>query len=223
MTDEDAPEVAVRAEALGYSYGDGIALEDVSFEVAPGEVLVLVGPEGAGKSTIIKMLTGQMAPQQGTVEILGMAMASERRAISTRIGVCFQERTLYPTLTARENLSFFAQLFRVEGFDVDALLDRVGLGDHAGQRAGALTAGMQQRLMVARALVNRPEVLVLDEPTAGLNEAAAATVRTIIGDEAQRGVAVVVATADGREADQLAGRVATIDEGRIQLADRRLE
>jgi ABC-2 type transport system ATP-binding protein len=219
MTDEQTPAVALRADNIGYSYGERTAVDDVSLEVAAGEILGLLGPNGAGKSTAIKMLTGQLVPAQGTIEILGMAMPAEREAIQARMGVCFEERNLYPSLTARENLIFFARLFAVEGFDVDALLDRVGLGDRAGERVSGLSKGMQQRLMVARALVNRPDILFLDEPTDGLDPVSARAVRDIIRQEAQRGVAVLLTTHDMHEADELADRVAFINEGTILALD----
>ena len=219
MTDEDRPAVALRAQGLGYSYGDTLAIDDISFEVAPGEILGLLGPDGAGKSTIIKLLTGQLPPRQGTVEILDMAMPAHRKAAHTRIGVCFQERNLYPSLTARENLTFFARLFRLEGFDVDTLLDRVGLSDRGGQRVAWLPGDMQQRLMLARALVNRPEILFVDEPTVGLDAAAARAIRAIIREEAQRGAAVILATRDMHEADELSDRVALVNAGKILALD----
>ena len=219
MTDEDAPDAALRAEGLEYSYGDGVAVDEVSFEVAPGEILGLLGPGGAGKSTIIKLLTGQLPSGQGTVEILGLAMPAQRKAIATRIGVCFEARNLYPSLTARENLTFFARLFRVEGFDVDALLDRVALGDRAGERVAGLSGEMQQRLMLAWAPVNRPEILFVDEPTDGLDAASAQAIRAILREEAHRGVAVVLATHDMHEADELSDRVALVNEGKILALD----
>ena len=219
MTDQDTVDAALRAQALGYSYGDQVAVEDVSFDVAPGEVLALLGPAGAGKSTIVKILTGQLVPTQGTVEVVGMAMASKRKAISSRIGVCFDQPTLYPSLTVHQNLTFFARLFGVEGFDGAALLDRVGLGDRAGARVAALSPALQQRLMVARALVNRPEVLFLDEPTHGLDATSAAVITEVVAEESERGVAVVLASQNMREADDLADRVALLDEGRILALD----
>ncbi|MPZ72518.1 MAG: ATP-binding cassette domain-containing protein [Nitriliruptorales bacterium] len=219
MTADDAPDVALRAEAIGYSYGDRVAAEDVTFDIASGEILGFLGPNGAGKSTTMKMLTGQLVPRTGVIDILGMRMPKQREEIQARIGVCFEEKNLYPSLTARENLKFFAQLFGVEGFGADALLERVGLKGRGGERVSGFSKGMQQRLMVGRALVNRPDVLFLDEPTDGLDPVSARAVRAIIKEEAERGAAVLLTTHDMHEADALSDRVAFINDGRILALD----
>ena len=219
MTAADPPDVALRAEAISYAYGDRSAVSDVSFSVAPGEVLGFLGPNGAGKSTTIKMLTGQLVAQSGSIEILGMSMPDEREAIQARIGVSFEEKNLYPALTARENLRFFARLFGVRDLDVDALLERVGLEGRGKDRVGGFSKGMQQRLMFARALVNAPDVLFLDEPTDGLDPVSARSIRQLIAGEAQRGAAVLLTTHDMHEADQLSDRVAFIDDGKILALD----
>jgi len=214
-----AGDLALRASDLRYAYGDRVAVDGVSFELAPGEVLGLLGPNGAGKSTTIKMLIGLLPPQAGSIEVLGMAMTEHRSAIQARLGVVFEEKNLYPTLSGRENLAFFARLFARRDVDLDALLERVGLATRGRDRVSGYSKGMRQRLTVARALLNRPDVLVLDEPTDGLDPVSARSIRGLIREEAERGVAVLLTTHDMYEADGLSDRVAFIDEGRILALD----
>lgn len=210
---------AVVARRLSYSYGDHVAVDGISVDVAPGEILGFLGPNGAGKSTTIKMLTGQLRPDGGTIEVLGMAMPAERTAIQQRIGVCFEEKNLYLSMSAEENLRFFARLFGMARFDPAPLLDRVGLADRAGDRVSEYSKGMRQRLMMARTLVNRPDVLFLDEPTDGLDPVSARRIRELVRDEAARGAAVLLTTHDMMEADGLSDRVAFVNEGRVLAMD----
>jgi ABC-type multidrug transport system ATPase subunit len=210
---------ALSAHDLRFVYGDRVAVDGVSFALGPGETLGLLGPNGAGKSTTIKMLIGLLRPQAGRIEILGMSMPEDRSAIQARIGVVFEEKNLYPTLTGRENLAFFARLFGLRDPDLDGLLERVGLGTRGRDRVSGYSKGMRQRLTVARALLNRPDVLFLDEPTDGLDPVSARSIRALIREEAERGAAVLLTTHDMHEADQLSDRVAFIDEGRLLALD----
>jgi len=209
---------AISASDLVYSYGDVKAVDGVSFSVAPGETLGFLGPNGAGKSTTIKMLTGQLRPNRGSIEILGMRMADHREDIQGRIGVCFEEKNLYSAMSGRENLVFFARLHGVDA-DPDELLDRVGLSTRGRDRVAGYSKGMRQRLMMARALVNSPDVLFLDEPTDGLDPVSARTIRELIRAEAARGAAVLLTTHDMYEADGLSDRVAFINQGKILATD----
>jgi ABC-type multidrug transport system ATPase subunit len=210
---------ALVVEGISYAYGDTVAVDGVSFELARGEVLGFLGPNGAGKSTTIKMVTGQLEPARGRISILGMEMPHERGAIQARIGVCFEEKNVYPTLTGRENLAFFARLFGLRDVDLDGLLARVGLEERGRDRVSDYSKGMRQRLMIARTLINRPDVLFLDEPTDGLDPVSARTIRRLIHDEAERGAAVLLTTHDMYEADELSDRVAFIDRGRVLALD----
>jgi ABC-type multidrug transport system ATPase subunit len=212
-------EVVLRADGLRYAYGDRVAVDGVNLSLSRGEILGLLGPNGAGKSTAIKMLIGLLPPRSGRIEILGMDMARQRSEIQARIGVVFEEKNLYLNLSGRENLAFFARLFGLRDVDLDALLDRVGLGARGGDRVSGYSKGMRQRLTVARALLNRPDVLFLDEPTDGLDPVSARSVRALIREEAERGVAVLLTTHDMYEADELSDRVAFINEGRILASD----
>jgi ABC-2 type transport system ATP-binding protein len=211
--------VALRAEGLRFAYGDRLAVDDLSCTVGRGEILGLLGPNGAGKSTTIRMLIGLLAPQAGTIEILGLPLDRHLAEVQARIGVVFEEKNLYPTLSGLENLAFFARLFGLHDLDLDALLDRVGLAGRGRDRVRGYSKGMRQRLTVARALLNRPDVLFLDEPTDGLDPVSARAIRGVIREEADRGVAVVLTTHDMHEADELSDRVAFINEGRILALD----
>jgi ABC-type multidrug transport system ATPase subunit len=209
----------LRAEDLSFAYGELIAVDAVSLQVGRGEILGVLGPNGAGKSTVIKMLTGQLPPRTGNIEVFGLDLGRDRTAIQGRIGVCFEEKNVYPTLSGRENLRFFARLFGRRDLDVTPLLERVGLAERGDDRVAGYSKGMRQRLMIARALVNEPDVLFLDEPTDGLDPVSARTIRRLILDEAARGAAVLLTTHDMYEADELADRVAFIDRGRILAVD----
>lgn len=210
---------AITVNGLSHAYGDFKAIDDISFEVAPGEVLGFLGPNGAGKSTTIKVLTGQVPLQAGSVEILGMQRGGDRSAIQKRINVSFEEKNLYEDMTAKENLAFFARLYGVRDIDLEALLRRVGLADRMNDRVDSYSKGMRQRLMVARCLVNSPDVLFLDEPTDGLDPVSAKSVRQLIHQEAERGCAVMLTTHDMMEADKLSDRVAFINGGKLIAVD----
>jgi ABC-2 type transport system ATP-binding protein len=211
--------VAIDAANLVYSYGDIRAVDDVSFSVAEGEILGFLGPNGAGKSTTIKMLTGQLTPESGTIRILGMDHGRQREHIQARMGVCFEEKNLYESMSGRENLRFYASLFGNTDLDTDEALRRVGLADRGDGRVAKYSKGMRQRLMMARALVNTPDVLFLDEPTDGLDPVSAQAIRRLIRQEAARGAAVLLTTHDMHEADELSDRVAFINEGRLHALD----
>jgi ABC-2 type transport system ATP-binding protein len=210
---------AIEVSDLSYSYGDIKAVDGVSFSVAPGEILGFLGPNGAGKSTTIKMLTGQLGPDSGSIRVLGMSHTDQREQIQARMGVCFEEKNLYEAMSGEENLRFFASLFGIKGVDTDGLLRRVGLGDRAKDRVAKYSKGMRQRLMMARTLVNSPDVLFLDEPTDGLDPVSAKAIRVLIEQEADRGAAVLLTTHDMHEADELSDRVAFITDGRLHAID----
>jgi ABC-type multidrug transport system ATPase subunit len=213
------PEAAIRVEDVRFCYGDLEALRGISFEVAPGEILGFLGPNGAGKSTTIKILTGQLPLKTGRAQVLGIDVTADDPVVQAHIGVCFEEKNLYELMSGRENLRFFARLFGIRDPDVDGLLRKVGLGDRAKDPVGKYSKGMRQRLMMARALVNTPKVLFLDEPTDGLDPVSSRAIRTLIRQEADRGAAVLLTTHDMFEADELSDRVAFINEGRIHAID----
>ncbi len=210
---------AIVAEDLTYSYGELTAVNHINFSVGQGEILGFLGPNGAGKSTTIKMLTGQLRPKAGKAVLLGQDVTKHAKQIQAQIGVSFEITNLYEQMSAVENLTLFARLFGVQDFDVQTLLDRVGLGGRGNERVEGYSKGMKQRLMVARALVNKPAILFLDEPTEGLDPASAKAIRTIIFEEQARGATVFLTTHDMVEADKLADRVAFINQGEIVALD----
>ncbi len=210
---------AIVAEKLTYRYGDHLAVDHISFEVGAGEVLGFLGPNGAGKSTTVKMLTGQLRPMEGRAELLGLDIVRQPKKVQAQIGVCFEFTNLYEQMSAEENLNLFARLFGVRAFDAGAVLQRVGLASRARDRVETYSKGMKQRLMVARALINQPQILFLDEPTEGLDPTSAAAIRQVIQEEQARGATVFLTTHDMHEADKLSNRVAFIHQGRIVALD----
>jgi ABC-type multidrug transport system ATPase subunit len=212
-------DTAIRVEDVRFSYGNLEVLHGISFEVAPGEILGFLGPNGAGKSTTIKILTGQLPLKAGRAQVLGIEVTADDPLVQAQIGVCFEEKNLYELMSGRENLRFFARLFGIKDLDADGLLRKVGLADRARDPVGKYSKGMRQRLMMARALVNTPRVLFLDEPTDGLDPVSSRAIRTLIKQEADRGAAVLLTTPDMFEADELSDRVAFINEGRIHAID----
>ncbi len=218
-TSQRKPAEAIVVDDVHFSYGKRPAVRGISFAVAPGEILGFLGPNGAGKSTTIKMLIGQYRPERGSIRVLGHDVVREREAVQSRLGVCFEEKNLYPTMSGVEHLRFFARLHGLREVDVDGLLGRVGLATRGRDRVAGYSKGMRQRLMIARALVNDPDVLVLDEPSDGLDPVSAQTIRGVIREQAEKGAAVILTTHDMWEADALSDRVAFINDGRIYAID----
>lgn len=210
---------AILSENLTYRYGSLTAVDHISFTVGEGEILGFLGPNGAGKSTTVKMLTGQLRPREGRAELLGQDVSRHAKRLQAQIGVCFELTNLYEPMTAADNLNLFARLFGVRNFDADALLERVGLGGKGKVKVETFSKGMRQRLMVARALVNKPRILFLDEPTDGLDPVSAEAIRNIILQEQAQGVTVFLTTHDMLEADKLSNRVAFINKGQIVALD----
>ncbi len=211
---------AIVAEKLAYWYGELVAVDHISFNVAEGEILGFLGPNGAGKTTTIKMLTGLMKPKAGRAVLLGLDMAKNVDKVQGEMGVCFEVTNLYEQMSGLENLRFFARLFDINGFDAYALLKRVGLEGREKDRVETYSKGMKQRLMVARSIVNRPKVLFLDEPTAGLDPTSSEAILKIILEERERGATIFLTTHDMVEADKLSDRVAFMNEGKIVALDK---
>lgn len=210
---------AIIAEDLTYRYGDLTAVDRISFTVGEGRIFGFLGPNGAGKSTTVNMLTGQLKPHGGKATVLGVDIAESAKQVQAQIGVGFEVSNHYEQLSAADNLNLFARLFGVRDFDAEALLRRVGLGERGSDAVEKYSKGMKQRLMVARALVNRPRILFLDEPTEGLDPVSAEAIRNLILEERQRGVTIFLTTHDMLEAERLSDRVAFINQGKIAALD----
>ena len=210
---------AIIAEELSYWYGELVAVDHISFSVAEGEILGFLGPNGAGKTTAINMLTGLLRPKAGKAVVLGMDVTKNVKKVQEKIGVCFEDTNLYEQLSAVENLRLFARLFGRSRFNANALLKAVGLEGREKDKVEAYSKGMKRRLMVARSLVSRPEVLFLDEPTAGLDPTSAESIRSIILKVRERGATILLATHDMMEADKLSDRIAFMNQGKIVALD----
>ena len=212
-------EKSIIVENLTYRYGDLLAVDHINFDVGQGEILGFLGPNGAGKTTTVKMLTGQLLPKDGRATLLGLDVAKQTAEVQSRIGVCFEQTNLYEQMSAIDNLNLFADLFGVKDFDGFSLLKRVGLAGREKDKVSGYSKGMKQRLMIARSIVNSPEILFMDEPTTGLDPVSAEAIRHLIQDERNRGATVFLTTHDMWEADKLCDRVAFMESGKIAALD----
>jgi ABC-2 type transport system ATP-binding protein len=198
--------------------GDVLALEDVDLDVQEGEIFGFLGPNGAGKSTTIDVLLDFVRPTSGTVSVLGMNPQSQGVALRQRVGVLPDGYHVYDRLTGRQHVQFAVDSKGVDD-DVDALLDRVDVLAAADRKAGGYSKGMTQRLVLAMALVGEPDLLVLDEPTTGLDPNGAREIREIIRAEAARGATVFFSSHILEQVEAVCDRVCILDEGRVVAVD----
>ena len=215
---EDAAPV-VLARELSKSYGERVAVAGIDFQVSPGICFGFLGPNGAGKTTTMKMIYGLATVGDGQLRVLGMDARTERRQIKSRLGVVPQETNLDGDLTVRENLVQQASYFGIHPEQsvprAEELLEFALIGDRADERIHALSGGMKRRLLIARALVNDPELIVLDEPTTGLDPQARLAVWRALERLRRRGVTLLLTTHYMEEAARLCDRLLIMDEGRI--------
>ncbi len=208
--------------ALQKSFGTLKAVDGISLQVRQGEIFGLLGPNGAGKTTIIQMICGLMKPDAGEIYINGQLVKPGQPAVTQKVGLCTQTNILWEKLTCFEQLVFVGQMYRLSKRQIhqraDELLDQLGLGEKRNQLAGALSGGMQRRLNLALALVNDPDLVVLDEPEAGLDPQSRVLVREYIHSLARQKT-VILTTHNMDEADRLSDRVAIIDHGRLLVMD----
>lgn len=210
----------VVVERLVKHYGVTKAVDDISFSVREGEVFGLLGHNGAGKTTTIRMLTGRSRPTAGRATIAGYDVVGDRDAIKPLINLVFEEQNLYERFSGRDLLRIFADLYAVPRARADELLADVGLDDAAAARKiKTYSTGMRQRLLVARALINSPRVLFLDEPTRGLDPSSARDLRGIVARLSREGTTIVLTTHYMEEADELCHRVAFLSRGQIVALD----
>jgi ABC-2 type transport system ATP-binding protein len=201
-----------------------VAVDDLSLEIPPGEFFGLLGPNGAGKTTLVRMICTLLEPTAGSLSVFGYDAVRNASEVRRRIGaVLAGERSVYWKLTGRENLDYFAALYRVPSRDtprrIDAVLDEVGLSDRADDYVERYSHGMRQRLILARALLPDPPLLVLDEPTIGLDPQAARNLRDLLQRLHGEGRTILLTTHYMEEADQLCERIGIIDRGRIIALD----
>jgi ABC-2 type transport system ATP-binding protein len=220
-----APEPgAVRTTGLGKTYPDGtVAVHELDLTIHPGEVFALLGPNGAGKSTTVGMLTTGVLPTAGSAQVAGVDVVEQPALARRAIGVVPQRNTLDRSLSVRNNLVFHGRFFGLRAAEARVQADRrlaqVALTAAADKAVDALSGGMAQRLMIARAVLHRPAVLFLDEPTTGLDPQSRRAVHEIVRELRAVGQTIVLITHDMHEADQLADRVAIIDHGRLLALD----
>ena len=203
---------AVSVEDLVITYDDVDAVRGISFEVGAGEVVALLGPNGAGKTSTIETLEGYRRPDGGRVRVLDLDPVTQHEHLAPRIGVMLQDGGVYPGIRPTEMLRLLASLYD-DPIDPDTLLDLVGLAERARATWRQLSGGEQQRLSLAMALIGRPEVAFLDEPTAGVDVRGRQVIRQVIRDLADDGAAVLVSTHELDEAERIADRVVIIDRG----------
>jgi linearmycin/streptolysin S transport system ATP-binding protein len=216
---EVSPRNALQVSDLSKRYGATEAVAGLSFDVREGEVFGLLGPNGAGKTTTIAMLATERRPSDGDALVFGHSIRREARAVRRMIGVAPQQIALYPMLTAAENLRFFARIYGIRraglGDRIDHLLGLVGLQDHRDGYVGTFSGGMQRRLNLAVALVHEPRLLLLDEPTAGVDAHSRRRIFEIIGRLRDAGNAILYTTHYMEEAEGLCDRLGIMDQGKM--------
>ena len=201
---------------LSYSYGERLALDGLTLDVAAGTIFGLLGPNGSGKSKLLSMLIGRRQPASGTISVLGRPLTPALRA---RIGIVFQEPSLDPNMTVRETMAMQARMFGLRRAEsaaaTDALLDRVGVIDRAGSMTATLSGGMKRRLELARALLTSPDVILLDEPTLALDPDSRLRLWQHLLEANAAGCTLLLATNDVHEAERYCRTVALLDRGRV--------
>jgi len=209
----------IQAQGLRKSYGDLLAVDNVSFEAEPNEIFGLLGPNGAGKTTILSIISGLLRADAGSVVIGGISLDADPREAKRLLGVVPQEVTLYEELTARENLLFWGRIYGLGGKELDerigTLLGRAGLAEKAKKTVKTYSGGMKRRLNLLTGLVHDPKVLLLDEATVGIDPQGRIAILDMVREVAAAGTTVIYTTHYLEEAENLCRRVAIMDHGRI--------
>jgi len=213
------PEPVIVVENLTRRFGDFVAVDHISFEVQPGEVVGYLGPNGSGKTTTIRMLLGLLEPSEGIASVLGFNAFRQSEEVRSRSGYMSQKFALYDELTVWQNLTFYGGVYGIRGKrPIEATLDQVGLAGHKAELARSLSAGWRQRLALAIALVHHPRLLFLDEPTSGVDPAA----RRIFWDliyELSAGGVTIFATTHYMDEAEFCGRVGIMRDGKLLAMD----
>jgi ABC-2 type transport system ATP-binding protein len=209
----------IKITHLRKTYDSVVAVDDISFEVRSGEIYGLLGPNGAGKTTTVSIVSGLLKQTSGAVEIAGHDLSREPKKAKAALGVVPQELALYPELSARENLKFWGGFYGLSGADlskrIEEMLDAVGLAARAKEPVKKFSGGMKRRLNLACGLVHGPKVLLLDEPTVGIDLQTRLRLLDVVKEEAKRGAAVLHTTHIMEEAEDLCDRVGIMDGGKI--------
>ncbi len=210
---------AIDVQDLKKSFGDIQAVKGVSFSAAPGEVLSLLGPNGAGKSTLISMLSGLLEPDAGDAYIMGHSIRRAPVPAKAALGVVPQDIALYPDLSARENLLFWGKMYGLRGAALKArvneVLDVIGLADRQKDRVGKFSGGMKRRVNIGAALLHRPDVIIMDEPTVGIDPQSRRHILDNVKELNAQGMTVLYTTHYMEEAEELSHHIAIVDQGQV--------
>ena len=210
---------AIEVENLKKSFGDFQAVQGASFQADSGEVLSLLGPNGAGKSTTISMLSGLLAPTSGDACIMGHSVIREPEAAKRSLGVVPQDIALYPDLSARENLVFWGKMYGLRGAElksrVDEVLEIIGLTDRQKDHVGKFSGGMKRRVNIGAALLHKPAVIIMDEPTVGIDPQSRRHILDNVKELNQEGMTVLYTTHYMEEAAELSHHIAIMDQGKV--------
>ena len=217
MSNPGEPMIDVRDLRRRFAAAEAVA--GITFRVERGEIFGLLGRNGAGKTTTVRMLTGQITPSGGTATVAGCDIVKDRQHLTERIGVLFEDQNLYERFSARQNLAINCWIYGLPLERADAVLELVHLEERGNEPVRKFSHGMRQRLMIARALLHRPPVLFLDEPTQGLDPISAHEVRAVIEEQRQSGTTILLTTHLLEEADQLCQHVAILNKGQIVAYD----
>ncbi|MEM0149709.1 MAG: ATP-binding cassette domain-containing protein [Candidatus Micrarchaeaceae archaeon] len=209
----------VEIDNLVKKFGDFTAVEGISFKVKKGEIFGILGPNGAGKTTTLNLMLGLLKPTSGKIYIDGLDMSRHGKELKNLIGLMTQETIVEADLTARQNLELFAKLYHIDedkiAYRVDNALKEAGLTDFADKKAGTFSGGMQRRLLLVKTLIHEPKLLILDEPTTGLDVQNRSEMWERIKDLHKKGITIILTTQYLEEADALCDRLAIIDHGKI--------
>ena len=210
---------AIEVNHLKKSFGDLQAVQDASFKAEAGEVLSLLGPNGAGKSTTISMLSGLLAPSDGDAFIMGHSVTKEPEAAKKSLGVVPQDIALYPDLSARENLVFWGKMYNLRGTAlksrVDEVLEIIGLADRQKDHVGKFSGGMKRRVNIGAALLHKPAVVIMDEPTVGIDPQSRRHILDNVKELNRQGMTVLYTTHYMEEAAELSHHIAIMDKGKV--------
>jgi ABC-2 type transport system ATP-binding protein len=210
---------SIEVDGLSRSFNGRQAVDSISFTVEAGDVFGFLGHNGAGKTTTIRMLSGQLRPSAGGARVAGCDILTEQDRLKPLVGVVSENQNLYERMSGRENLAFAARLYGAESGRIDQALEQVGLLDRAKDKVQHYSNGMKQRLLIARALLHRPRIIFLDEPTRGLDPLVAREIRRLVVELSTQGVTVFLTTHYMEEANELCRQVAFLSEGRIVALD----
>ena len=212
-------EPAVSVERLEKTLGKNKVLRGITFQAEPGEIFGLLGPNGAGKTTTLRIISTLLSPDAGTVKVLGFDTVTAPEEVRRRVGVVTADIGVYPRLTARENISYFARLSSLSSRELDkrvgAVIQRLDIDSFAGQRAESLSSGQKQKVAIARAIVHDPPLLMFDEPTSNLDVLASKEVREFMIESKARGKCVIFSTHVLHDAERLCDRITIVHRGQV--------